>query len=306
MKDYSNMTGLVLNGGGGKGAYQIGVLKALMEKNLLSDVGAVSGVSIGAVNGILFALGNVDIMYKVWDDIDMETVFDLDLDMLLDQKYYFSRDEMNRLMDQYIDYTAVSESTMDIFCGVCRVEEEHYYPEYMQLNGKSTEEIKKILMASTAMPVVYESVVIDGKKYRDGGIRDNEPIKPLYDLGIRKFIIIGLNSKKIFDGSKYPDAEFIVIYPSHDLGDLINGTLNFQDSAKEFRSALGYKDGLRAVKTKFEKNETYIRVEEQLARNDYLELINQMHVAATYNRLNTSVSENLDRFNKIAEMYDKY
>ncbi len=306
MKDYQNMTGLVLSGGGGKGSYQIGVLKALMEKNLLSDVGAVSGVSIGAVNGVLFAMGNVDTMYKVWDDIDMDVVFSFDLNLAIEQGYLFSRDEMDRLMDKYMDFQAISESPLDLFCGVCRVEEEQYYPEYMQLNAKSPEEIKQILMASTAMPVVYEPVLINGKNYRDGGIKDNEPIRPLYDLGIRKFIVIGLNSQKIFNAAKYPDAEFIVIYPSHDLGDLINGTLNFEDSAKEFRSSLGYKDGLRAVRTKFEKNETYIRLEEQLARNDYLEIINQMHVAATYNRLNTSVSANIDYFKKIEEQYKDY
>ncbi len=303
MEDYSNMTGLVLDGGGGKGAYQIGVLKALMEENLLADVGAVSGVSIGAVNGILYAMGNVDTMYRVWDDIDMGTIFDLDLELMM-QQGYFSREEMNRLMDKYMDFEAISQSPLTIFCGVCRMENDQYYPEYMQLNGKNPEEIKQILMASTAMPIVYEPVLIDGKPYRDGGIKDNEPIQPLYDLGIRKFIVIGLNSKKVFDSSRFPDAEFIVIYPSHDLGDLISGTLNFEDSAKEFRTALGYKDGKRAIKTKFEKNETYIHVEAELARNDYQEIVNQMHVAATMQRLNASVSANLDKFDEIAKKYD--
>ena len=42
--------GLVLAGGGGKGAYQVGVLKMLQEQGLLEDVTAISGASIGAVN----------------------------------------------------------------------------------------------------------------------------------------------------------------------------------------------------------------------------------------------------------------
>ena len=44
--------GLVLAGGGGKGAYQVGVLKVLQEQGLLQDVTAISGPSIGAVNAM--------------------------------------------------------------------------------------------------------------------------------------------------------------------------------------------------------------------------------------------------------------
>ena len=48
--------GLVLSGGGAKGAYQIGVWKALCEKGLDGDVAAISGTSVGAINAALFAL----------------------------------------------------------------------------------------------------------------------------------------------------------------------------------------------------------------------------------------------------------
>ena len=48
--------GLVLAGGGVRGAYQIGVWKALKELKI--KVSAVSGVSIGAVNGALFVPKN--------------------------------------------------------------------------------------------------------------------------------------------------------------------------------------------------------------------------------------------------------
>ncbi|VVP38975.1 hypothetical protein PS850_04801 [Pseudomonas fluorescens] len=45
--------GLVLSGGGAKGAYQVGVLKALRE--LGTRIDAVSGASIGALNGAILA-----------------------------------------------------------------------------------------------------------------------------------------------------------------------------------------------------------------------------------------------------------
>ena len=52
-------TGLVLAGGGGKGIYQVGVLKSLAEAGVLDDIKAVSGTSIGGVNAVLFSEGLV-------------------------------------------------------------------------------------------------------------------------------------------------------------------------------------------------------------------------------------------------------
>lgn len=52
---YAAPLGLILSGGGAKGAYEVGVWSALHEAGLASDVAAVSGTSIGAVNAALFA-----------------------------------------------------------------------------------------------------------------------------------------------------------------------------------------------------------------------------------------------------------
>ena len=45
------MYGLVLEGGGGKGAYHIGAVRALLEMGI--EFGAVAGVSVGALNGAM-------------------------------------------------------------------------------------------------------------------------------------------------------------------------------------------------------------------------------------------------------------
>ena len=60
--------GLVFAGGGGKGAYEIGVWKALKECREIS-VGAVSGTSVGALNGALFACQEYDMAEKIWMNI---------------------------------------------------------------------------------------------------------------------------------------------------------------------------------------------------------------------------------------------
>ena len=52
--------GLVLEGGGGKGSYQIGVWKAIRELGLEKKIVAVSGTSVGALNAALFAKGDFE------------------------------------------------------------------------------------------------------------------------------------------------------------------------------------------------------------------------------------------------------
>ena len=147
-------------------------------------------------------------------------------------------------------------------------------------------------------------IEIDGKKYRDGGLLDNEPIQPLYDLGIRQFIVIGMRAGKVLNTDKWPDAQFITIYPSHDLGDLIDGTLNFTERAKEFRQMLGEKDALRSLKTKFQPDDLYIRMEPVLAQNDYNDIMMQLRVNHTYKTMENRVNSNIEKFNNIAKKYE--
>ena len=52
--------GLVLSGGGGKGAYELGVWKALKELNLNKYISVFSGTSIGAFNAALFAMDDLE------------------------------------------------------------------------------------------------------------------------------------------------------------------------------------------------------------------------------------------------------
>lgn len=52
---YAEPFGLVLSGGGAKGAYEVGVWNALRDMNLDQDVKAISGTSVGALNAALFA-----------------------------------------------------------------------------------------------------------------------------------------------------------------------------------------------------------------------------------------------------------
>ncbi len=305
-----NGTGLVLAGGGGKGIYQVGMLKVLHEAGVLDDVVAISGVSIGTVNAILYAMG-IDKMEKVWDEIDMSTLFDFDEKQIAAGNTHFSRSEMNTLIEKYMDFNDIRNEKRVIYAGTskCAANFSELDPtygctaKYFMFNGATDDDIRNYMLASTALPYIYNPVRIGNDRYIDGGINDNIPIRPLYDLGIRKFIVIELTPVSKFNEFEFPGAEFISIVPSHDLGDLFTGTLNFENKDKRFKKELGERDGKIYVKTKFEKDETYIAIEKNLLTMEYNAMVNEQAHLENQIKLENSVSSNLNKFNSIAEKY---
>jgi NTE family protein len=423
-------TGLVLAGGGGKGIYQVGMIKSLAAAGLLDDVVAVSGTSIGGVNAVLFAEGllegkfefdnsisdknvingetpqidekirtaagiqhAVQQMEDVWNEIDFGVFFDFDADKLSAGDNHFSRKATEELISKYLDYSlfhsqskisaenssempaesyselsaeSASEIPEDsnsvittgsvismtteqslgnvsnesipeinkekiiptfVAAAACPpgvvttdhiTEEElrllysgsvedtyrNYSVEYICLPEKENDYIRNAILATTALPVIYNPVRIGDKLYVDGGVKDNVPIKPLYDLGIRRFIVIELSTKSdIKNPEQFADAEIIDILPSHELGRLVSGTMNFDWEDKETKKEIGVRDGKRYIKTLFEKDEAYIAVERELALRDYNDIIAQRDFKRHYNRLEEDISS---RFDYIKNIEDKY
>lgn len=271
--------GLILNGGGGKGAYQIGAIKALAE---ISDLkfGAVAGTSVGALNAALFAAGSYEKAYDIWTQIDPEDVLtpkemtDSQLDQInqaqgsIDPRFSeeqikdfiiseilgkhtkFSRNGLKKIIR---DSNISSNLGMDkLLCSITCFDCKDYRPKNFLLNKLTPEDIEDGLLASSCMPFVYDPVRFMDGDYYDGGypfFGNNLPLSPLYNIGFRNFIVIHLASRneckkdinmirlnrKNLKESFYNGAKYIHIFPSWDLGDLFDGTLNFH---REYASEL--------------------------------------------------------------------
>ncbi|MEG0553895.1 MAG: patatin-like phospholipase family protein, partial [Carnobacterium sp.] len=70
--------GLVLSGGGARGAYQIGVWKALIMMGIKPDI--VTATSVGTVNAAMIIQDDWSAAYDLWQDIETSKVFDVDID----------------------------------------------------------------------------------------------------------------------------------------------------------------------------------------------------------------------------------
>ena len=74
--DTSREYGLVLEGGGARGAYQIGAWRALREAGV--KIKGVSGTSVGALNGALVCMGNLEKAEEVWENISYSQVMSVE------------------------------------------------------------------------------------------------------------------------------------------------------------------------------------------------------------------------------------
>lgn len=310
-----NGIGLVFAGGGGKGAYEIGVWKYLHAIGLDRYVRCVSGTSVGALNAALFVGSTYERAENLWLNIreykilasrkitdiatDVKTntvdatsflmktqlfpygiglltnpfVMDgVDLVKVIGEKkitktllkkseeeYEYSRKEKNcvysregiiDIISESLDFDKLKTSEISCYATCFKCEEgEMRKVERFRLNDYSPENITTLLLASSAMPILFSNEKFNGNNYCDGGVPvlgDNIPIEPVYDAGVEYIIVVRWKEKNVIEDviekMKYPNAKIIEIIPKEGLGGFFKGTLDFSPEGAQDRLNLGYED----------------------------------------------------------------
>lgn len=302
--------GLVLCGGGAKGAYQMGALQALEEEGYLSNLCGVSGVSIGALNELLLCCCGTSAGVKVWEKIEPSTVFDVDETLLDGREGVFSRQNMRNLLYEYVNFERIRNTEYPVYVTVAPVTGLYgtgtvsigvaNQAEYYNLNDKTDADIVTLMEATSALPIIYEDVKYGSIRYRDGGLLDNMPIKPLYDSGCRKFLILSLSADAKVNSVMYPDAEFYLLKPYRDLGGLFSGTLNFTKAEISMNLKLGYRDGKRFIKAFLEEDKLVATHYDMYAQIDY----DAVMVEMKQEELQAGIDEKLNYMADIMKKYD--
>ena len=233
-------TALVLSGGGAKGAYQIGMLRALEEAGLEKERLVMAGTSIGALNALMYAIGDTGSMRDlVWSMEDMKDEADAYAEKLFPD---------DLLLANRIPVTV---------CAYC-IEKER--PEYFFLNDLPPQEQRDMTVASASLPDLLPPVRYHGFSYLDGGKippqcsaqarpADKIPLHPLkggqYDL----LIISYLKPEDQVDCSWFqgPVLEF---RPSEPLEDEPGtGTRDYSPARLEKNERMGYEETRQVLKT---------------------------------------------------------
>ncbi len=254
---------LTLAGGGAKGAYQFGVWKALREMQLEKNLVAVSGSSVGALNAALISLNEFDDANTIWTSIMPKQFLDINFDTIIGPldtlvkrtltNGLCSRDGLISIIDNYLNLKELAAARIPAYicvshypseCIECLNEEPE--PEYISLSEVDAHDAKQLLLASSAMPYVYPPELIHNKVYRDGGLSDNVPVLPMTTVGADKLIVVKLEPDDKVNTDLYSTfSEVVEIVPSREIGDLLDGTLEFTSRNADFRILLGYYDTLR-------------------------------------------------------------
>ncbi|MGL5379436.1 patatin-like phospholipase family protein [Clostridium sp.] len=255
--------GLVLSGGGGKGAYELGVWRALKELNIDKYIEVFSGSSIGAFNAVLFAEDNIDQAENLWKEITMEQLAPVSKRILIQKgielaigwkcinfaKKYMAqslesgivtKDGARGVVNKYLNIKEVKRR--EKICYAACTELPDFKARYFKINDHEEEVGKEIIIASSSLPRIYVCTEILGKKYIDGGVSDNTPIKPVYDEGCDIIIVVLLSKEASINRALYPNTHIIEISPNNLNESTINGTLNLDQISKERRISEGYKD----------------------------------------------------------------
>ena len=95
-----------------------------------------------------------------------------------------SADGLGEMIDGAVDCARLAASPVRCYATCLRVP--RLRPDRFLLNGRSSEDVRAILLASAAIPFFFPMAVVEGRRYLDGGLPpwgDNVPVQPLYAAG---------------------------------------------------------------------------------------------------------------------------
>lgn len=259
--DKSKTYAIALEGGGARGAYQIGAWRALEEAGIRFN--AVSGTSVGSLNGAMMAMRDLKKAEAFWsnlrfsqvmrvDDATMKCVFqrdfkELDLKSLFRtavdtvRQGGFDVEPLRELLRQAIDAEAVLRSDVNFYLMTYSVTDHRELD--VDTRTLTPDELFDMLLASAYFPA-FKHEKLGGKLYTDGGVLDVVPVHSLTSRGYKDLIVMRLYGFGVERRFKMPkDVRVTTIAPTRALGDV----LNFSSEQSRFDMLLGYYDAQRVL-----------------------------------------------------------
>lgn len=294
------MYGIVLQGGGTKGSYHIGVWKALRELNI--EIGAVTGTSIGALNGAFIAQNMFEEALEVWENIKVNDVLDadqevykdfmnLDLDLDKADRYFayfrrvvqdkgFDTGPLRELIESHLDESVLRMSGIDF--GLVTVSLTDMKPLELFVEDIPKGKLTEYLLASSFLPG-FKPQELDGKRFLDGGMYDNLPINLIAQKGYKDIIAVEMDSMGLKQKVKDNALNITRISPSGDVGMMLqfdpdlskrNIEMGYLDTMKTF----GRYEGIKYYFTNLPDEEVFFESVLELSDKDILEMAKELGI----------------------------
>ena len=265
--------GLVLSGGGAKGAYQVGMFRAMEELGLAGNITAMSGCSIGAYAAVIYAIrGNDayrDFLYDFPSMLEEGNCLpeeiteaskqavaagEVSKKQFLEERRFWKYEALG--LRRYID-ALVSAGALErtgIRVNVCAYSLEQEKPVYFDLNALSDREKSAAIIGSGSLQYLFKPSAVRGEHFLDGGIipeictspapADKIPLKPLAEEETDFVLINFLIARDTVDLGLMPKGrDFLELRPSVPLEEYPGaGTLDFSPGKLKSHEEKGYRD----------------------------------------------------------------
>ena len=219
------MRAVVLSGGGAKGAYQIGVWKALKKLRIKYDI--VTGTSVGAINGIFMVQNDFNKCNKVWNKINMKLLFEENIqdsnkkrELIKNYSKNFIKNNgtkpegLEKLLEKNINKKRFFNSKINY--GLVSYNLTTKKPVIITKKDLTNNNLLDYLIASASCYPAFTPREINNEKLIDGGYYDNLPINLALKLGADEIIAIDLEAPGIKRNPK-TKKEIIYINPNNNL-----------------------------------------------------------------------------------------
>ena len=197
-------TALVLSGGGAKGAFQVGVEKYMREvKGYSWDI--IAGVSVGALNGTMLAMGKEHRLEALWKTICNNQVYSgkfnvmTAIKLLLGAKSVYSNDPLASIIEREVEPEKIVK---DLRIGTVSLKTGRY-----TIYRGDDPNIKKAVLASTVLPIVWppQWVSEECQMMVDGSLRRFSPIGDVLDAEPDQVVVINCWPKDPTPQTQSPD-----------------------------------------------------------------------------------------------------
>ena len=243
---------IVLSGGGSKGAYQIGVWKALRKMKIKYDI--VTGTSIGSVNGIMMVQKEYHKAKYLWDNISYDDIFNVKFPkkgnkVEIYKKYAveflknggMETSKIYQFMNNAYNKKKFYKSNIDY--GIVTFNVSNMKPRILNKEEMKDDLIQYVLASSTCFPA-FQMTQIDDDHYVDGGYYNNLPINTAIDLGADEIIAVDLGTVFFQKKIKSKKVKITYISPRNDIGSF----LVFDKKQAKKSMKYGYNDAMKVYK----------------------------------------------------------
>ena len=252
---------LYLAGGGARGSYQVGVLKAIGQilNTKTLPFSHISGVSVGSINASILAQYATDFNFGIqklidlWQNIHCEDIFfaqnyDLSKSLIRNLSHFFLRgprpthlletSPLTAFLSANIDFQRIKSNiennhldTLEIMTHCYETQQtisfyQHNMPNFEDWHyprhiSQASSIQLEHILASSALPLFFPPVDIHGMHYGDGSMGLVSPLRGTMRFKVQKILIIGTRQIHAVDDIEKLRSKDISF--AHVLGSMLNG-----------------------------------------------------------------------------------